>query len=542
VFLTDGNTYRVQLQYDAGSYPATLYERVFAFTPEGFPIGQVFESSWTDAAPGYSLQDLPAILGGNYAYFGFTGATGGFNAEQQVSNFFLNGQRINFSGDVIDPPPPPPANQPPDINTGEHPYVVREGEGLTLGGTASDPDGDSLSIEWDLNGDNVFTDAFGTTPSLTWQQLVDLGIGNGPATYVAMMRVGDGHGHVVIGGTRLEIENAAPTATFYRPSGEGDLTEGTAAVYAFANAADPSAADQAAGLRFTYAADFNKDGVIDATEEFDGSPDARAITFPEDGNYNVRGRVYDRDGGYSEYFLPVVVHNMAPTIESVSGPTSALPPGGTATLSATFHDDGHLDTHTAVWDWGDGTAPTPGVVTQQPAGGGTVGGSHLYAQPGLYTVKLTVTDDEGAAVETLYRHVVVYAPAGRVAGDGTVQTASGRGTFAVDVSYKKGATTPSGIFTFKAPGLDLRSTGLAWLVARGSRAYFRGTGTVNGQSGYAFQVTFLDGGRSGAAPDRIRVKVWNTASNAVVFDTQPGALDDADPTTLLTGGVEVRAA
>jgi hypothetical protein len=138
--------------------------------------------------------------------------------------------------------------------------------------------------------------------------------------------------------------------------------------------------------------------------------------------------------------------------------------------------------------------------------------------------------------------VVVYAPAGRVAGDGTVQTASGRGTFAVDVSYKKGATTPSGTFSFKAPGLDLRSTGLDWLVVRGSRAYLRGTGTVNGQAGYAFQVTFLDGGRSGAAPDRIRVKIWNIATNAVVFDTQPGALDDADPTTLLTGGVEVRTA
>jgi hypothetical protein len=42
------------------------------------------------AAP--SLADIPAILGGQYAFVGIVGATGGENAEIEVSNFKYNGR------------------------------------------------------------------------------------------------------------------------------------------------------------------------------------------------------------------------------------------------------------------------------------------------------------------------------------------------------------------------------------------------------------------------------------------------------------------
>src|SRR5204862_242274 len=107
----------------------TLLERVFVVDAGGFPdYGQWFEQTWTDlysALYSYqSLSNLPFVLGGNYAYFGFTGATGGYTAEQQVSNFFLNGQRMSFS---TGEPETPPDNAAPVADAGG-PYAIAEGE------------------------------------------------------------------------------------------------------------------------------------------------------------------------------------------------------------------------------------------------------------------------------------------------------------------------------------------------------------------------------------------------------------------------------
>jgi VCBS repeat-containing protein len=71
-------------------------------------------------------------------------------------------------------------------------------------------------------------------------------------------------------------------------------------------------------------------------------------------------------------------------------------------ITATFNDLGTLDTHTATIDWGDGHVTT-GTVSESPFGppgstagaNGTVTGSHTYKRTGVYTVKVTVTDDDG---------------------------------------------------------------------------------------------------------------------------------------------------
>jgi hypothetical protein len=64
-------------------------------------------------------------------------------------------------------------------------------------------------------------------------------------------------------------------------------------------------------------------------------------------------------------------------------------------ISASFTDAGTADTHTATIDWGDGNT-TNGTVTESN-GSGTVTGSHTYAGPGNYTVKVTVTDDDNGS-------------------------------------------------------------------------------------------------------------------------------------------------
>src|SRR5262249_4829024 len=62
------------------------------------------------------------------------------------------------------------------------------------------------------------------------------------------------------------------------------------------------------------------------------------------------------------------------------------------------------DTHTATWDWGDGSMTT-GTV-QEAAGSGTVTGSHAYTKGGSFSVKLTVTDDDTGAAEKTFPLVV----------------------------------------------------------------------------------------------------------------------------------------
>jgi hypothetical protein len=91
-------------------------------------------------------------------------------------------------------------NTPPTASAGG-PYTMYEGNSLTLNAGASiDPDGDTLTYSWDVNGDGVFGDATGVSPTLTWGQLVALGIG--PGTFNVRVQVDDGHGNLVTSRSR----------------------------------------------------------------------------------------------------------------------------------------------------------------------------------------------------------------------------------------------------------------------------------------------------------------------------------------------------
>lgn len=59
------------------------------------------------------------------------------------------------------------------------------------------------------------------------------------------------------------------------------------------------------------------------------------------------------------------------------------------TISGSFSDIDTSDTHTATVNWGDGMIST--VAVNQLAN--TLAGSHTYQNGGIYTVTITVTDD-----------------------------------------------------------------------------------------------------------------------------------------------------
>ncbi|REK12570.1 MAG: hypothetical protein DWQ37_11655 [Planctomycetota bacterium] len=151
-----------------------------------------------------------------------------------------------------------------------------------------------------------------------------------------------------------------------------------------------------------------------------GSFDGAAGYYPDDGVYTVTVTVSDDDGGTAVATFTVTVQNVDPVL-SLEG-NQVLDEGSTFTIDATFFDPGAdnparetSESFMYTIDWGDGTPPQMGIptVTTPPLtpSEGFFGGSHVYADNGLYTVTVTLVDDDGGvAVETLTVQVNNVAP------------------------------------------------------------------------------------------------------------------------------------
>ncbi len=98
-----------------------------------------------------------------------------------------------------------------------------------------------------------------------------------------------------------------------------------------------------------------------------------------------------------------MVDNLVPALEVTHGDSFA---GGVTQVNATLTDEGWLDTHSAVVDWGDGTT-TPVDVTTGGAGWGTFFGSHVYRRAGSFDVVVTLTDDDGGSAVQRVDHLEV---------------------------------------------------------------------------------------------------------------------------------------
>jgi len=246
----------------------------------------------------------------------------------------------------------------------------------------------------------------------------------------------------------------------------------------------------------------------------DGPAQSQTITLSGD----------DGNGGTAAATFDLTVNNVAPTVNTVTGPSSPQTSGTSVSLSGAFTDPGTLDTHTATWDWGDGSATTSGTVTEAN-GSGTVSGSHAYTAAGVYTVNLTVTDKDGGIGANTFQYVVVYdGSTGHVTGGGWINSPAGayladldltgKATFGFVSRYKNGATVPTGNteFRFQAGNLNFQSTSYQWLIVNqnGSNAQFKGTGTINGSGSYTFLIWATDG-----SPDTFRIQITDSNENAV---------------------------
>jgi len=109
---------------------------------------------------------------------------------------------------------------------------------------------------------------------------------------------------------------------------------------------------------------------------------------------------------------------------------------------------------------------------------------------------------------------------------------TGKLSFGFNSKFFKGATNPKGEsqLDFLLGNLDFNALTYDYLVIDKARAQFRGFGKINGVSGYDFIVTVIDGGLpGGGGVDKFRIKIWDKTTGIIVYDSQPGASDAADP-------------
>ncbi|HLF26956.1 MAG TPA: PKD domain-containing protein [Anaerolineae bacterium] len=349
-------------------------------------------------------------------------------------------------------------NASPSVNAGPDQSAL-EGEPVNFNATFTDLGArDTHTLAWDFGDGATATDTLAPT-----HFYADDG------AYTATLTVTDKDGGSGSDALVVAVEGVAP-AVQAGPDQSGD--EGAALSFAGAFT-DPGALDT-----HTLAWDFGDGETASGTL-------TPAHTYADNGVYTVTLTVTDNDGGSGSDTLLAAVHNVEPAVNA--GPDQAAGEGDAVTFAGAFTDAGTLDTHAIAWDFGDG-ATASGALTP----------THLYADDGVYTVTLTVSDDDGGAgsdaLSVTIGNVLPFVEAGlnQISVEGEVVTFSG-------------AFTDTG-------ALDTHT--LAWDFGDGETAH----GTLAPAHIYAddgaYTVTLTVSDDTGSASDTSLVTVENAVPSA----------------------------
>ncbi|TAJ43892.1 hypothetical protein CUJ86_07470 [Methanofollis fontis] len=320
--------------------------------------------------------------------------------------------------------------------------------------------------------------------------------------------------------------------------------EGTAVTLDASGSSDPDGDD----LQFRW--DVDSDGEWETS--WSANPE---YSFTWEDDFSGMATVEVSDGELSATATAdVSVSNEPPTFGAITAPVDPVQVDTAVSASAEWTDPGTLDTHTASWDWGDGTS-SDGVVAGTE-GSGTITGTHTYTVAGVYTITLKVTDDNGGAVLSVYQYVVIHDPdGGFVTGGGWIESPAGayvadpdltgKATFGFDSKYKKGANVPTGEteFQFQVADLNFHSDEYEWLVVAGAKAKYKGTGTISGEGSYKFMLSAVDADinkKDAFEIDRFRIKIWEKdelENEIIIYDNGLGAdLEDDNALTEIGRG------
>ncbi len=254
-------------------------------------------------------------------------------------------------------------NRAPTASFGFAPATPLSGENVTFTSTSSDPDGSIASQAWDLDNDGSFDDGTASSVSHSFPT---------PGSKTVRLTVTDDQGVTGVTTTTVTIGNRAPAASFdFLPA--APLTGESVTFTSTSSDPDGSIAGQAW--------DLDNDGSFD-----DGTGSSASQSFSTSGSKTVRLRVTDNNGVTATATRDIFVINRAPAASFDFSPATPVS-GQTVTLTSTSSDpDGSIAGQ--AWDLdNDGEF-------DDASGSGT---TTSFPTPGTKTVRLRVTDDQGAS-------------------------------------------------------------------------------------------------------------------------------------------------
>lgn len=308
------------------------------------------------------------------------------------------------------------------------PYTTPEGTDASLSASGStDPQGQSLTYEWDLDNDGAFDDASGVSATFA-----DVGRDGSKTVRV---KVTDSAGAYDIDEATVTVTNVAPTAT---AGNNGPKLEGTAVTVSGtitdAGWLDPlsAAIDWGDGSSET----------VSGTPE-SGRPDATLPysadhTYGDNGTFTVQVCGVDDDTTGSCASTSVTITNADPTAAinlagavDIGGVDTFLAHAGEPIDFAGRSTDPGSDDLALSWDWGDG-APSPDVTTSylvnpplsdpfpspsvQPRDE-TDEQTHAFGDACSYTITFAALDDDGGSADDS-ADVIITGNAGATLGSG----------------------------------------------------------------------------------------------------------------------------
>ena len=254
------------------------------------------------------------------------------------------------------------------------PATVTEGDPVTFSSAGSfDPDGTIFSSIWTF-GDGAA--GAGATTTHVYA---------GAGTFTAILTVTDNDGATATAAASVTVEAAVVAIVALPPVAAAGLdlvvNEGTTVALDGTLSTDPNPEDiallafswtQVSGPTVTLV------GAITATPSF---------LAADNGVYSFLLTVSDPGALVASDTVDVTVNNVVPTVEA--GDPQTLRKGLPVNISPAFTDPGIADTHVATVAWGDGN-----VDTFDPAVS-PISATHNYLAGGIFTVNVTVTDDDG---------------------------------------------------------------------------------------------------------------------------------------------------
>ncbi|MFG1610429.1 NucA/NucB deoxyribonuclease domain-containing protein [Actinoplanes sp. NPDC049265] len=281
------------------------------------------------------------------------------------------------------------------------------------------------------------------------------------------------------------------------------------------------------------------------------SPQALRPTFTcdDDGKFIVTLTADDGHNAPVSASTTVTLRNVAPVVNfSMPTPWQVYRVGDQVSVTAPFTDvtNDRLMTCRVDYDQNGQTVFETQTLTR------TCGSAHIFNSPGMYTIEMRVTDDDGGTgVATVL--VIAYDPAAGSANiDGSTGTPAGSlrtdpnvagDTYVTMTAKYYSVPTPTGLTRSWVQNNPFRMepTGLQWLVVtRDNKVAVRGNGQLN--DGTAVQYV-LYGWQS---PDRMRLLIWSGGGNprfdqAIYDNNRTGEydLDRIDPKLMKSGAVQI---